>query len=349
MPASELRIGNRTTYLRKAIRTPDFNSERVLARDIFDFAELWLKRNCQEALPYWEQARAYYVASGHLPAKSSPLTSYYCFLNAAKALLHVKKVKHSEYHGVTGSFEASKRALSNEIITFQGAGIISALSAYLGEEELCNKHTLTGVLSNLPFIHRAYRHTFTSHPELFIPLRNVVYRKHPTDNYVWVSADVEGRFADKRSMATLPKEFEHDKGFPDKFVIRTKKRIKWMGRGASKDDIEGAFARLHTLHSHARQHIVYISSAPDLWYLKRDVSGATRINRYGMTLIMSAMHRLSELSRYDPKGLSSYLDGRENWIITEFIELAPTQFIDELVCEMTSLECGLPGIRPRST
>ena len=31
-----------------------------------------------------------------------------------------------------------------------------------------------------------------------------------------------------------------------------------------------------------------------------------------------------------------------------FIELAPMQFIDELVCEMTSLEFGTPGIRPRS-
>jgi hypothetical protein len=42
-------------------------------------------------------------------------------------------------------------------------------------------------------------------------------------------------------------------------------------------------------------------------------------------------------------------DGKENWLLTEFIELAPMQFIDELVCEMTSLEFGTPGIRPRST
>jgi len=64
---------------------------------------------------------------------------------------------------------------------------------------------------------------------------------------------------------------------------------------------------------------------------------------------MAAMHRLSELSRYDPRGLMSYLEGRENWLMTEFIELAPAQFIDELVCEMTSLEFASAGIRPRST
>ena len=64
---------------------------------------------------------------------------------------------------------------------------------------------------------------------------------------------------------------------------------------------------------------------------------------------MAAMHRLSELSRYDPEGLMTYLEGKENWLLTEFIELGPLQFIDELVCEMTSLEFGSPGIRPRSS
>jgi hypothetical protein len=63
----------------------------------------------------------------------------------------------------------------------------------------------------------------------------------------------------------------------------------------------------------------------------------------------SASGRLSELSRYDPAGLMRYLEGKENWLLTEFIELAPIQFIDELVCEMTSLEFGSAGIRPRST
>ena len=91
MPAPELRIGNRVAYFRKAICTPDFGSERVLARDAFQFAELWLKRECPDALPFWDQARSYYVASRTLPAQSSPLTSYFCFLNAAKSLLTAKK------------------------------------------------------------------------------------------------------------------------------------------------------------------------------------------------------------------------------------------------------------------
>ena len=184
---------------------------------------------------------------------------------------------------------------------------------------------------------------------MFIPVRNVVYRKHATDGYVWLSADIEGRFADQRSMKTLPSVFELDKGCLPKFVIRKKKRVKWAEWGAKKANKEAAHKRLLDYHRKLRLHLVYISASPDLWYLKRAVANTKRLERYGLTLAFAAMHRLSELSRYDPKGLMRYLEGKENWLLTEFIELAPTQFLDELVCEMTSLEFGLPGIRPRTS
>jgi hypothetical protein len=348
MPAPELQIGNRTAYLRKAITAPDFSSERVLARDAFQFAGLWLKRECPEALPFWEQSHSYYVASRDLPAQSSPLTSYYCFLNAVKSLLTVKGVDFSDYHGVSGKFDpASKRALRNEMVAFKGGGILPALSKLLQEEEIEEQHSLTEILSNLPFIHRAYRYTFRSHPEMFIPLRNIVYRKGPED-YIWITARIEGRFTDGRSLTTVPRQFEVDKGY-DECVIRTKNKVKWFGRRSTKEQRSQAEARLFNYHRKLRQRLVYISASPDLWYIKREMAGAKCLHRYTLTLIMAAMHRLSELARYDPKGLMSYLEGKENWLLTEFIELAPMQFVDELVCEMTSLEFGVPGIRPRAT
>ena len=128
----------------------------------------------------------------------------------------------SNYHGISGKFDpASKRALRNEIIAFKGGGILPALSSLLEEEEEKDQHSLTEILSQLPFIHRAYRYTFRSHPELFIPVQNVVYRKDDHD-YVWITARIEGRFADGRSLSTLPAEFEVDAGYVNECVIRTK-------------------------------------------------------------------------------------------------------------------------------
>ncbi len=350
MPAPKLRIKNRVAYFRKAVRTPDFTSQRVLTTDAFRFGELWLKRHCGEALPYWRQARAYYVASQNLPSPSSPLTIYYCFLNATKSLLLVKKKEFKDQHGVGGNFEASKRALQNEKVNISQGGVIGALANNLQDErpEDC---TLSGILLNLPFVHRAYRYTYKSHPELFIPLRNVVYRKPANQNEVWLSADVEGRFVDGRSMRTLPDGFEVDQGYSgdSRLVIRSTKRIGWFHRGDNESDRGRAYTRLQNLHATLRKKLVFISSSPDLWYLKRKVSNSVQLNRCGMTLMFAAMHRLSGLSRYDPKGLMAYLDGKENWLLTEFIDLAPDQFIDEIVCEMTSLEFSRPGIRPRQT
>ena len=347
MPAAELKYKNRTAYFRKTITKPIFGSESVLTRDAFEFVELWLRNNKKEALPFWEQAKFFAQAAKELPPISAPLTSYYSFLNATKALLLVKDQSFSDRHGVSGQWDpSSKRALSNENITVRGSGIVISLSDYLGESRESPTFSLSDALGNLPFIHRAYRHTFTSKNELFFPLKKPVYRIHPTDRYVWFSAEIPGRMSDPRVLRTLPVGFEVDLGFPDKCVIRSKKRVKWFGRRDSAKVEQKAVAGLWALHRKMRREISFISAPQDLWYLKRSVSGAETINRSNLVLILASMHRLSELSRYDPAGLATYLSSKVNWLLSEFIRLSPSQFIDEISCEITGLEMRLPGVRP---
>ncbi len=200
MSSEELRVSNRAIYFRKSITQPDFTSESVLVKDSFQFLSLWLERNCKEALPYWRQAENYYHASKNLPPLSAPLTSYYCFLNAVKTLLIVKGIKYKERHGVSGKFEPdAKRALSNENVNLKEVGILAELTKYLAEPEKEKSHTLYDLLGNLPFVHRAYRHTYSSQKELFIPVSNVLYKKNPDNNKVWCSSVVKGRFNDLRA------------------------------------------------------------------------------------------------------------------------------------------------------
>ena len=277
---------------------------------------------------------------------SAPLTSYYCFLNATKALLLVKGIGFTDNHGVTGGRAANaRRIIANEEIEIKGGGVLAALSTYLGETHLIKDFTVADALGNLPFIHRAYRHTFRSRPELFIPLRNPLYRKHPTDPYVWFSAEIRGKFADQRVLRTLPTEFEVDGGFSG-CVIRSRKRSRWYRRGATPAEKRAALSRLWTLHRRLRRQVSFISAPLDLWYLKRTVAGGVVIPRSNLVIMFATMHRLSELSRYDPAGLGQYLAGPANWLLSEFIKLSPSQFIDEVSCEMTSLEMRLPGVRP---
>ena len=58
------------------------------------------------------------------------------------------------------------------------------------------------------------------------------------------------------------------------------------------------------------------------------------------------MHRLSELCRYQPIKLSKFLAGKKNWLLTEFIEMAPGQFLDAIASEMTGYQFLAPNVRP---
>lgn len=347
MPADILRYSNREVFFQKAITAPDIGTKSVLARDAFQFVELWLRRNKQkDALFYWNQSRSFYSASRTLPTTSSPLTTYYCMLNAVKALLTVNSIKYSDYHGVSGEAIKSRSSLENEMSEIHNAGVLAALSSYLNETEVSKLHSLENILANLPFIHRAYSLTRKEKSELFLAIHNVSYVRHPNEDRIWLAAEVRGLDQDRRILKYIPNEFEIDEGAKDKWIIRRKARIKWFPkRGASSEEKQKAMKRLHEYHRKLRVDVVSISAPTGLWYLKRRIASIPSIQRYGLTLMMMGMHRLSELARYDPKGLSAHLSGGANWMLTEFIELAPSQFIDEIACEITGLEFRMPGVR----
>jgi len=50
------------------------------------------------------------------------------------------------------------------------------------------------------------------------------------------------------------------------------------------------------------------------------------------------MHRLSELSRYEPEALAGHLEAKHNWLLSEFLRVAPMQFAYGIASEITGLE-----------
>jgi hypothetical protein len=108
-------------------------------------------------------------------------------------------------------------------------------------------------------------------------------------------------------------------------------------------DKVGSIARYKTYHRVLRKDIHYIHSPQRLWYLKRNNAVNGHIPRSTMTLSFGAMHKLSELARYAPQALAKHFEGRYNWLLSEFISIAPTQFLDEISCEMTGHEFMPPG------
>jgi hypothetical protein len=54
------------------------------------------------------------------------------------------------------------------------------------------------------------------------------------------------------------------------------------------------------------------------------------------------MHRLSELSRYDPILFSGHFNVNHNWLLNEFIKTSGSQFIYGIASELTGLEFMKP-------
>ena len=94
MAIKSLEINSKEIHLMKSVTSADYSGKTVLTNSSWEYVELWLKRQSSEkskrALFYWSQAKNFYIASENLPIESRPLTSYYCCMNATKALLAIK-------------------------------------------------------------------------------------------------------------------------------------------------------------------------------------------------------------------------------------------------------------------
>ena len=344
MAYTNLKFNGTLLMMHKAVKHPEFGARTVLVMDPWSYVDLWLKREGHgSAIFYWHQAKAFFDASRQLPSASSPLTSYYCFLNAVKTLLIVKRVRSSDEHGVTGSrTRGARAALSNEKITLSTSGVLPALIRYFGETEATTEYTLKDLLANLPYIHRAYCLTYTTQRNLFIPLRQAGYVRKTGSTEAWFCCEFEPQYASAITVKTLPRGFEHDEGLTKQFTVRLKNRFRWRsGREHKSQNLEN----IRNYHTKLRTNVVYINGPMRLWYLKRHISGTTIVHRYTPVIAYAAMHRLSELSRYQPTTLQRYLESQQNWLLSEFIQAAPIQFIDEIASEITGREFMIPGIR----
>ena len=167
----------------KAIHAPKYGSKTVLTDSCWEYVSLYLTRQssagASDALFYWEQAHSFYLVSKSLPDNTRPLTSYYCILNAAKALLRYKGVEdeHLNSHGISSVRTVSNKTNIKEAYTLvKGAGVLPQLSKYFGYNFLPGHYSMSDLLYNIPCVHRAYCITF-SKPEVFIPVVNPVFVK----------------------------------------------------------------------------------------------------------------------------------------------------------------------------
>ena len=346
MTVIPIKVRSRELRPRKPVVDPDFKSRTVLTKEPWTFVSLYLKRNEQdEALFYWEQAREFFNVSRGLPLRSAPLLLYYCYMNAAKALLAAKKIHFNPYHGVGGWFAnpgRSRLSLTNAGVVIKNRGVLPSLSAYYQESEQRNQHTLKELFFNMVFVHRTYCLTFAGQTEMFIPLRDCRFDLDSTTHDAYFTAKLSKDFSTGHTIKRLPPSLISDANGPNEGIRSLASVNCSSAKRPSSTDLD----RIKGLHRNLREDVFFINGVQTLWYAKAVTSGPRRIDRQTSTLILATMHRLSEICRYHPFELESHLSAPQNWLFSEFIKMSPTQFIDEIASEITGLQFLVPNVRP---
>jgi hypothetical protein len=336
-------LGGRILRPHKAAIEPLFSARSVLTNEPWTFVSLSLKREKRgDAGLYWEQSRTFFEASKGLPLESAPLLLYYSFMNAAKALLSAKDVEFSPFHGVKRwrSGMVGRDRLKTMGVEVLREGVLPALSGYFGEKERSRKHTMKELFFNMPFIHRAYCLTYKSQTEMFVPLKDCAFMWNSVSKEAFFSARLSKDYSSGHVLNRLPDSLMRDvAGGPS---VRSRDSVSFARPGRpSLRDLE----RLSTLHRELRGDLYYINGVQTLWYAKAVTAGPARLARRTPTLVLAAMHCLSELCRYFPLDMTKLLSGDRNWIVSEFIAMASAQFIDEIASELTGHQFLIPSVR----
>lgn len=346
-----IHIGTREITLKRAIIKPDIISETVLTDSTWSYVQIFLKQhnssNSREALFYWDQARNFFEASQGLTLVSVPLTMYYCFLNATKALLCFKQVNFNLKHGVSGHRLDGHYLLQNEIISLKPKGVLSGLCEYLQEPIRASEpsYSLKDIFYNLPFIHRAFQLTFkqNAYPDLFIPIKKPRFVFDKSRKEGWFETQLESEHSTNRVLGNIS-GFSIDRRYENKqfYTIRRNKTFTWQ---TSRNKPSAASLKdFERYHRNIRSRLITIYSPNNLWYIKR-MDLIHVIKRNPLPLIYSAMHRLSELARYEPNSLKKHLEKNHSWLLSEFLTKSPLQFIDEISSEITGKDFRVTGFR----
>lgn len=190
--------------------------------------------------------------------------------------------------------------------------------------------------------HRAYTVRYRGSQNLFIPITKPHFVRQNRGNKAWFSAEINDSCYCKKSIIEKQRGWEHDASESNRFIIRSKHRFSWITRGSTKSE---RISKLKKYHQRIRRDIKYIHGPSKLWYFKRNDRESNTLAWPTPALVYIAMHRLSELTRYDPKRLSRHFECQHNWLLSEFIKLATDNFIDQVASDITGQEFMVPGYR----
>jgi len=345
--------------LRKPYTKADMSAHTVLTDDVFSYVDFYFKthkRVIKDSMGkqvkqnysfYWNQSRYFYNATKMLPIESAPLPMYYCMLNAVKSFLLYHSASYDSIkndlsrHGLTENSSSDDYTLNEIKVCYKKSGIFPRFASMLDESflHIWNSgadHALSikQLLTHIPFVHAAYVSTYNvpRKNERFVPLKanDSPCFRFGSDKHIYLVADLDRGYF-KNTATTIPEEIK--KSLPSVVTVNPDEGFQLISTDyMRKNQIKNHYSEL-------RKCFAYIKSDKRLWYLVRNLpveAGGHSLNP--MLVEYAIVHRFSEIVRYKPEQLVNILQGKENWLVHEFLSLVVDQFMDEIACEITRQE-----------
>jgi hypothetical protein len=299
------------------------------------------------ALAYIDQGVDFFEAARNPQLGSKPLLYYYSFLNVVKAalLIHGIALPPKNQHGISDpkANHRTRLRFAGQTIRWEGRAadhslIFPELLHFLaGSAVPAGNAKVTDLLAQVPSIHRTFCQVEDRQPN-FLPVASVGLLHR--DGKVW--ARLAFRISDARSDKMLER-------------ARTRRAFTSLLSQVHPDNDQEVWFETETvpgsrrgLDNGLRQLAIQIRTAgiycaltnTGYKYYISSMEPRTRLPQ--LAAVFASVFYLGSLTRYKPYDFDKILTGGYSWVIGEFLNTQPTQFIYTIASHLA----GTAVVRP---
>lgn len=322
--------------------------ERNRVSDIWSFWDYLIKQHIKRngkttesfLLSLHEQSMYFYQAAEKAPLRSQPLLYYYSFLNLAKIFLSLTEGCDSSrvyQHGIKTNVVSNTTldTAAVEIQSLHGSAHISVahrLMTLFGDSVNPVSRTLFSVkdcLGSCVGIHRTYCETYGGE-ETFVRLQSMQCYQHGL--VFGLKSELKRcttkKMADLSARGYIVRK-EGDVFINDESINLTDytiKKINWLML-AHQLQTKGIWS-----YTDGNEYRMYVASS-------------NKIMMSSPTIIYAIMFFLGSVTRYNPYFFDTLMDAKEQWLISEFLNTQPKQFL----YYMASAVVGKPVFQSRTS
>jgi hypothetical protein len=300
-----------------------------------------------KAVCFIDQALEFFQAADNPKLYSRPLNYYYSFLNLAKMAMLVKGVPlpPTARHGISDPranlrtrLRISGQRVRSETCAGDHSQVFPELVHMLGGEITTPRNfKIPVLLSQMPGIHRTYCRVTKSAPQ-FLPIRRLELLRENRE--LWVRLAFSK--IDKDVTSTLPR-IRNRQEFRRVFgqVQSADDNEIWFESGVIHGPTNATDRAIRELAEIVREIGVWpiLTSSGNRFYFcavpKRDQLPA-------LASIYAVMFYLGSITRYKPYDFEKIVTHKHAWLIGEFLNTQPTQFLYVLASHLDGVEVVRP-------